>query len=150
MLDFSSAMGEFDQLLLPALDAGLRWDASQLYTNGVLAVVARLLGDFNNNGVVDAADYTVWRDHLGSTFDLNGNGDETGGSAGVVDEADFALWRAYFGATGAAATSAQTIPEPTSAFMAVLGIVLTLSRRGMRQAMKARRRSEIRRCSPWS
>jgi hypothetical protein len=27
-----------------------------------------LAGDFNNNGVVDAADYTVWRDGLGETY----------------------------------------------------------------------------------
>ena len=27
-------------------------------------------GDYNDNGIVDAADYTVWRDHLGQTFAL--------------------------------------------------------------------------------
>ena len=32
-------------------------------------------GDFNNDGKVDAADYTVWRDNLGSDFNLAGNGD---------------------------------------------------------------------------
>src|SRR5262249_52200746 len=59
--------------------------------------VAGLAGDFNGNGVVDAADYTVWRDHLGTSFNLHGNGDETGGSAGLVDQADYALWKAHFG-----------------------------------------------------
>src|SRR5262249_40370997 len=29
---------------------------------------AGVLGDYNGNGVVDAADYTVWRDHLGQVF----------------------------------------------------------------------------------
>ena len=27
-------------------------------------------GDYNDNGIVDAADYTIWRDTLGSTTDL--------------------------------------------------------------------------------
>jgi autotransporter-associated beta strand protein len=57
-------------------------------------------GDFNDDGSVDAADYTIWRDNLSGTFNLNGNGNETGGSAGVVDQADYDLWRANFGSGG--------------------------------------------------
>jgi hypothetical protein len=34
-----------------------------------------LPGDYNGDGVVNAGDYTVWRDTLGTEFDLNGNGD---------------------------------------------------------------------------
>ena len=30
-------------------------------------VVYQLTGDYNDDGVVDAADYTVWRDAVGST-----------------------------------------------------------------------------------
>ena len=40
-----------------------------------------LPGDYNINGVVDAADYTVWRDTLGSRTDLRADGDNTGASA---------------------------------------------------------------------
>ena len=29
------------------------------------------IGDYNDNGIVDAADYTVWRDHLGQSFALS-------------------------------------------------------------------------------
>ena len=29
-----------------------------------------VIGDYNQDGIVDAADYTVWRDHLGQTFAL--------------------------------------------------------------------------------
>ena len=32
------------------------------------AVAVNVPGDYNGNGIVDAADYTVWRDHLGQTF----------------------------------------------------------------------------------
>lgn len=46
-------------------------------------------GDFNLDGQVDAADYTVWRDTLGSKTDLraDGNGD------GAVDQADLEIWQ---------------------------------------------------------
>jgi hypothetical protein len=46
------------------------WDLSQLYTTGevTLADLSALTGDFNGNGAVDAADYTVWRDGLGSIY----------------------------------------------------------------------------------
>jgi hypothetical protein len=72
-----------------------------------------LPGDFNDDGMVDAGDYVMWRDTFGSTFDLAGNGAETGGSAGMVDEADYAWWSANFGnANEGAGTSATAVPEP--------------------------------------
>lgn len=43
-------------------------------------------GDFNEDGTVDAADYTVWRDGLG----------------GEYDEDDYTLWANNFGATNGA------------------------------------------------
>ena len=80
-------------------------------------------GDYNNNGVVDAADYVVWRDGLGTTF----------------TQADYDVWRANFGATGgggsagpsfvgvdftvtaAAGSSAAVVPEPGTSVMLLLG-----------------------------
>jgi Dockerin type I domain len=61
------------------------------------------VGDYNLDGTVDAADYTVWRDALGSKTDLRADGD----GDGVVDEADFKLWRAHFGAGKAGKAAAQ-------------------------------------------
>ena len=46
-----------------------RMPGSETQLNGVVRYVsfsASLIGDYNNNGFVDAADYTVWRDKLGS------------------------------------------------------------------------------------
>ena len=56
-----------------------------------------LPGDYNLDGVVDAADYTVWRDTLGATgigafTGADGNGD------GAVAQADYDVWRSNFGA----------------------------------------------------
>ena len=101
---------------------------------------ARLVGDYNLDGVVDAADYTVWRDTLGSTDDLRANGDNTGTSFGVVDEADYLAWRNNFGAVagvGSVTADAQ-VPEPTALLLAEFAtgvFCLGVSRRRPRQTV---------------
>jgi hypothetical protein len=87
-----------------------------------------LSGDFNADGTVDAADYTVWRDNVGSNFDLNGNGNEDGDSLGVVDEADYATWKSNFGSAGSGSTSAA-VPEPSTLLLALAGFSLLGIRR---------------------
>lgn len=80
-------------------------------------------GDFNRDGVVDAADYTVWRDNLGASDEaaLNGNGDGLNG----VDQADYLLWRANYGQTIANPIgNTQSAPEPTAILMATLWGIL--------------------------
>ena len=94
-----------------------------------------LAGDFNNDGSVDAADYAVWRDNLGSSYELNGNGAESGASQGVVDLADYEFWKANFGHTrgGMAQPAANLlVPEPPSmalALFAVAGSIVVGCRR---------------------
>jgi hypothetical protein len=58
---------------------------------------ASLAGDYNGDGSVNAADYTVWRNAQGSADDLraDGNGD------GVVDRADYDLWKSSVGEAAA-------------------------------------------------
>ena len=56
-------------------------------------------GDFNGDGTVDAGDYTVWRDNVGSNTPLP-NDDGLGTPIG---QAHFDLWRSNFGATGGGA-----------------------------------------------
>jgi hypothetical protein len=66
-----------------------------------------LAGDYNHNGVVDAADYTLWRDRLGSAVTPYTSADGDGN--GIVDAADYEVWKANFGRTlpaGAAAGEA--------------------------------------------
>lgn len=108
ILDWGSLAGTFSSISLPTL-AGLSWNTSQLYTTGVLSVAAAgLLGDFNLDGTVDAADYVVWR--------------KTGGT-----QAGYDLWRAHFGeiaGSGAGAESSHAlVPEPsTLAILLLVGI----------------------------
>jgi hypothetical protein len=58
----------------------------------------RLQGDFNLDGIVNAADYTVWRDALGQTGVTPFSGADANGD-GVIDSTDYQLWKANFGAT---------------------------------------------------
>lgn len=82
-------------------------------------------GDFNADGVVDAADYTVYRDNLNGSEDiLRGAGD----GSGTVDAGDLALWQDNYGAIADAAGSA--VPEPTTAaLLALTAAAVGVSRR---------------------
>lgn len=64
-----------------------------------------IAGDYNFDGVVDVADYTAWRDKLG-TGDLSADGDLNG----VIDTADYDVWRDAILANASSLTTA--IPEP--------------------------------------
>ncbi len=89
-------------------------------------ISASLDGDYNDDGVVNAADYTVWRDNLGSSdAALNGNG--SGDASGNVVQADYTLWAGNFGATSGSPASA--VPEPTAACLAFLGLAAVGCRR---------------------
>jgi hypothetical protein len=86
-----------------------------------------LAGDFNDDGQVDAADYTVWRDALGTSTTLAG--DSTPGS---VDGPDFDAWRDNYGASVASGVSFIAVPEPTGVGLATLvaWAALVRARRG--------------------
>jgi hypothetical protein len=75
----------------------------------------------------------VWRDNLGTNFDLNGSGDETGGSTGVVDEADYTLWKQHYGDSnlgpGGGGVTQSAVPESTTLTTSLMIAVVLLLRR---------------------
>lgn len=75
-------------------------------------------GDFNNDGIVNAADYTVWRDNLGATTEnaLVGNGNGTSG----VDVGDYDVWLANYGAEVEGGADARSWDIDLRAEVAVL------------------------------
>jgi hypothetical protein len=92
-------------------------------------------GDFNDDGTCDAADYPVWRKHVGLSVSLP---DEVE-PFGVVSAADYLSWRANFGLTlagagGSLPSSARATPEPGSLTLASVAAVatITISRRARR------------------
>jgi T5SS/PEP-CTERM-associated repeat protein len=107
--------GQFAALGLPSLTPGLKWQFNPGGATLFLNVVAGLLGDYNGNHVVDAADYTVWRNTLGSTTSLVADGD----LSGTVDAGDYVIWKAHFGesngsGSAGASPSQAAVPEPAS------------------------------------
>jgi hypothetical protein len=71
-------------------------------------------GDFNENGVVDAADYTVWRNGLGTRY----------------TQADYEFWRANFGKSNGGNASLSATPEPTTFVCAIaIAMMFVLNRR---------------------
>ena len=83
-------------------------------------------GDYNQDGSVNAADYTVWRDTLNSTSDLRADGDDSG----TVDGADYTFWANNFGGP----ISATSVPEPHSLvlLLTMVGGVVSRSSRSIR------------------
>ncbi len=88
-----------------------RTDASKI-VSGDIEFIALLDGDYNNDGHVDAADYTVWRDNLGVATTL----DNESASPGVVDAGDYAVWRSNFGLSlpASALETSAGVPEPSA------------------------------------
>jgi hypothetical protein len=98
-------------------------------------------GDYNNDGAVNAADYTTWRDNLGAPIALT-NQNPAAATPAVVDQEDYNFWKANFGSTGAGETTFRVgsvvfdeaagagggsfavgpVPEPSTFLLAFAGI----------------------------
>lgn len=111
-----------NNLTLAGPDAALFSLAASTATELVLTAVSGLEGDYNNDGLVDAADYTVWRDQLGAPAGTLFN-DFQGAAVGV---AQYNAWKQNYGAAIPASSSTQTIPEPTALLLAVVGLAISL------------------------
>ncbi len=80
-------------------------------------VSTTIAGDYNNNGSVDAADYTVWRDGNSPDSSING----------------YNLWVANFGNTSSTSSS-ESVPEPNTLLlcgMLLLGLAVFQRRRSL-------------------
>jgi hypothetical protein len=99
------------------------WDAVFVITTPPITTIGgqELLGDFNDDGAVDAADYVVWRKNDGGTTALP-NDDDLGTP---IRAEHYTLWRAHFGempTTGIG--SGGAIPEPGTFVLTAAGLLL--------------------------
>ena len=73
-----------------------------------------LEGDFNHDGRVDAADYTVWRD-------------------GPADPVSYQIWKTNFGRSLSGSSALASVPEPSSVVVASPTLLLRWRRRARRK-----------------
>lgn len=78
-------------------------------------------GDYNENEIVDAADYTVWRNDLGQSVTL-ANSNPSAATPNVVDQEDYDFWKLNFGNSGSAAAPGASVPEPATLLSLLLGM----------------------------
>ena len=96
-----------------------------------VSVVPPVPGDYNQNGVVDAADYVVWRENIGSAT-LPNRGPRIAGPVGAVD---YDFWRSHFGATsGSGSGVALAVPEPSTLVILFFGCMARSGQPGARFA----------------
>jgi hypothetical protein len=118
------ASSGFNDLGQVAFYAEFTDGSSGIFVSDVSSVPPNVPGDYNNNGAVDAADYTVWRDQLGSLTSLLN--DDTAG----VGPDDYDRWRSHFGESaggGTAAGAQSSVPEATSICTTGIAILLMSS-----------------------
>src|SRR5262245_8256415 len=81
-----------------------------------------LVGDYNGNGIVDAADYVVWRKNLGSDASLPNDS-----TPGFVTPVDYDTWKSNIGrieGVGTGASLLTVVPEPPTTVLLVLAVAI--------------------------
>jgi hypothetical protein len=89
------------------------------------AAVAENNGDYNNDGVVDVADYVMWRKTLNQTADPAGSGADGDGDGTVELDDDYEHWFERFATIPPNGGGNSAVPEPASGALLVLMSLLS-------------------------
>lgn len=87
---------------------------------GLPEVVATIIpGDYNGDGYVNAADFTVYRDNLDGSAAAFAFGSRDPSNSGPVNAADHAFWVSQYGNVSAALQNSTSVPEPSTVALAI-------------------------------
>ncbi|MCA9240649.1 MAG: hypothetical protein KDA37_10630 [Planctomycetales bacterium] len=145
-VDEANGSSNFLSELVPDVDNPLVLSPGESYSMGdlfdttkaqdlglefILVGGGAVAGDFNEDGIVDAADYTVWRDGLGATYAASdyqvwrGHYGETGGGAGST----FPTGVVRYASLPSLSPSAAPAPEPGAVMLACAAILAAAAAR---------------------
>jgi hypothetical protein len=118
--------------LVSALDAGKAYFDihTTAFANGeIRGFLSRVPNDFNDNGIVDAADYVMWRKNLlttGEGLKADSNNDN------LINDDDYNAWRQNFGHAGLTAPPGSgaaiqaNVSEPRTLFLVALALITVI------------------------
>lgn len=132
LIDYGSFSGDVSSLGIPTGPGGFVYNLIDTGSAINLAVaLPGVAGDFNEDDVVDAADYVVWRRAADMGLDDLPNDNDL---AGNVGSAEYDLWRANFGAVapGGGSGTSGAVPEPATAALLLIGLCWALAIRSGR------------------
>jgi hypothetical protein len=93
--------------------------------------------DYNHDGTVNAADYTVWRNTLGQSDPDPDNSPLAANAnrSSSVDLKDYGIWKYHFGESlpvseGSGSVATLGVPEPASCSLTLIGMIACVMVRG--------------------
>ena len=114
---------------------GSRVSQAGINFDGLQGSIARIGGDFDEDGDVDGDDFLAWQGGFGTNIGathMDGDAD----TDGDVDGDDFLLWQSQFGfslSPGRGSASTFPVPEPNGFTLLSLALVLVAARRSTKK-----------------
>ena len=124
-------LDDWPQAIIELRDNFLHQDPTEIIAEIYsLTPVVVTPGDYDSNGIVDLADYDLWRRAFNGDESWPGVHNGDGNGDGAVDAADFVIWRANLGRTSdSASTAIGRVPEPGTTILLLLAAALGGCRR---------------------
>lgn len=123
---------ETSEPFLLTINHGITFQSFVEAANEINQAAYVLPGDFNTDGVVDPADYNLWRDNLGQSVILPGDL-----TPGLVTREDYLTWEGQYTALQTSIGLGSEVPEPASWLLVFLSTAsVTYANQGIERALR--------------